>query len=167
LGAGALSAVVSLGAAAQELAVQESAADPRQSAAHAEIEACVRDNAAKVERAVESLEDGVTFLVNRICAGAVSEYSRIAAEVEQQQRRARLAQICADAAGADPFDNAASQLAAQCKSQEFADAYSGGENVAYSTVVRLGGVAADPETISLAASLIMDARLARVGERAE
>ena len=148
-GAGALAVMSALAPAAY---AQDDAA-----VANAAIEACVRDNAAKVERAFDSLSEATTFLVASVCAKPVSDAAMIAHRDQEARRRERIEAACA-AIGDDPAARFGNPMAAQCESLPFMDAYDDYESV---VVYALGRGEAPPEMVGLAASLLLDARLAR------
>jgi hypothetical protein len=141
---------------------QDAAADARLA-----VESCIRDNAPRVEQAFESLTEAVTFLLGSVCAKPVADAAQIAAEAERESQRARLEEYCAGTENADPFDAAASRRAETCSSRELMDIYGNRDVISYATMVRLGGASADAEAVSLASSLLLDARLARLATAGE
>jgi hypothetical protein len=140
------------GAAAQD----DADADP-----NAAIEACIRANAARVERAFDSLTEATGFLTGHVCLKDVADAAEIARAAQQERRRARMEEICAEFDGQTPMQMVGNPMAAQCQTLEYQDAWLDADAAVY----YIGSYASGQvpaEMTSLAASLLLDARLARL-----
>jgi hypothetical protein len=125
-------------------------------AADAAVEACIRDNAARVEQAFESLTEATTFLVNSVCAKPAADAAKQEQTMRADRQRERLEAACAELSGqTDPLTRYNNPLAQQCDSLPYLEVYED-EVVEYGYY---GG--ASPAMTSLAATLLLEARLAR------
>jgi hypothetical protein len=64
------------------------------------IEQCIRDNAGKVEAAIADLNQGVDFLVGKVCAAPIAEHNQERVKLQQQQNALRMRSLCDDQATA-------------------------------------------------------------------
>jgi hypothetical protein len=124
----------------------------------AAIESCIRANAARVEQAFESLSEATTFLVASVCAKPVSDLAAASRLAQEERRSAQLDAICAQLDGASPLSPLGSRYALDCETRGFADVEESIVSI-YQNYAFAGQ--APPEMIGLAASLLLDARLAR------
>ena len=121
----------------------------------APIAQCIRDNAAKVEAAIPSLNDAADFLANRLCGGYIADEARKQQEAAMDRMLDEQKKACAarkpDAAAKpedeyDPCQNIDAQKAV----------YSG------FTIYGVGRQPDDPDAMALAAQLLLELRLAHM-----
>lgn len=123
----------------------------------APIEACIRENAVRVEMAFESLTEATTFLVESVCLEPVAQAAEADQRRQRRRYRERLEAICAEVETADPFSPLTSRFAPECETLKYSDLE---DELNYSVLV-LNRSQPPPAMVSLAASLLLDARLAR------
>ena len=152
----AFAVAAALGALTPGPALAQDAADP-----NASIEACIRANAARVERAFDSLVEATNFLTGNICLKEIAEAAEVTRATQQERQRARVEEMCAQFDGQTPMQMVGNPMAAECQAMEYDSLWTDVET----TVIYAGSYAAGrvpAEMASLAASLLLDARLARL-----
>ena len=123
----------------------------------APIEACIRENAVRVERAFDSLIEATSFLVESVCLEPVAQASNAAQRLQRERYRSQLERICAEVETADPFSPLVSRYAPDCETLKYSD-LEDEINVSYLVYSRSQAPAS---MVSLAAALLLDARLMR------
>jgi hypothetical protein len=135
--------------------------------ANAQIEQCIRQNAPKVEAAIRDLKQGVSFLIEDVCAVPVSlenarqMRARTAATTAQWQR------LCDDGKDRKDGDAQSKNQNYFCSMAKVNGVVGGAQYV--QDIVDDGTVytgQASPAMISLASSLLLDLRLAHLKSEA-
>jgi len=125
----------------------------------APIESCIRSNAEKVERAVPDLNQAVAFLVEDVCAAPIAEANRQMQRAAMQEVLKRQRKACADwrakntGSRADQHDEGADPC-------QMADLSNDADAVGSWTLFAPQR-SDSAEAASLAATLLLDLRLAR------
>jgi hypothetical protein len=126
-----------------------------------ELAACIHNNASRVEQAVPNLNEALSYLVYGICAAPLNAQYEQALRLREQQRRADLFKICENAKpirvpnAADSDKTITNPLCSPEGSQSVTNSESVGEDVR-----EYGGTPRSAEAMSLAASVLLEFRLA-------
>ena len=119
------------------------------------VEQCVRQNASRVESAIADLGQATDFLVQKICAQPLAEQTAFQTQQAQQEQNARLQKLCDEQKSKRSDDGGRKGLDA-CSMQDQSLILMFGTSAPY--LPAFGN--AEPDTIALAAKLLLDLRIA-------
>jgi hypothetical protein len=121
---------------------------------------CIRDNAPKVERAVSSLNDALSYLVYGMCAAPLNDQYEQALKLREEQRRADLFKMCENSKSRQMQNpNDGKSMPNPLCTPEMMESTTNSESVG-DDVRAYGGTPRSAEATSLAASVLLELRLA-------
>ncbi len=134
----------------------EEAAPAKPLALAAPVDQCIRDNAAKVEKAVADLNQGVDFLVNNLCAEPVAAEQARQTKATMDKQAVRWQEAC-DKEKATP-GGASGGMGAMCSSFQMGMLSGASEEDEGPYFAGFH----PPSAVALAARLLLDLRLSHV-----